>query len=361
MAVFCAENIEEYALVAEQKNFIYRLLQYLKRNTLSSRKVLVKPNFLKPSHPDKGIITHPSLLVVLFEVLKDLGAQIYLGDSPGFGSLEGVLNKANLFPAIRRYGVKLADFSRLDKIKPKNSLIFRELELPSILFEMDEIFNVPKLKTHQMMLLTLAVKNLYGCVYGIKKVKFHLTAGESYETFATLLLDIYLAIKPSVNILDGIYGMEGDGPSAGTLRKFGFIAASDDALTLDFVVTKLLSIEPKKVPYLKVAIDKSLIETSSVENKTPEFAITNKTPLKLPKSHAVNFSLPRVLNKVVKRFFLSYPWVTDKCKACGICLRHCPVSAITIKKEKANIDKSKCIRCFCCQELCEHYAILVKK
>ncbi len=359
MSFFLVKNVDSYNNRDSLKDFIFHTLNLSGKTRLSGKKVLIKPNFLKPSYPDKAIITHPDLLVAAFEVLKDCGAKIYLGDSPGFGSLESVLKKAEIFPCIAMYDVKVADFSAAIKIKSKNSIVFKEFDLPEVIFECDEIFNIPKLKTHQMMLLTLAVKNLYGCIFGAKKIKLHLTAGENHELFATLLLDIYLAIKPSLNILDGILGMEGDGPASGEVKKFRLLAASDDALILDFEVAKLLSVNPEKVPYLNVALKHKLI---------PEWYdtydsgyVVEKKQIKLPKSHAVNFSIPKFLHKIAKRYFLAYPDIGDICKGCRVCLNHCPVSAITMKKNKANIDKTKCIRCYCCQELCEHNAVKVKR
>ena len=358
MSFVLVKNIVDYENKKTVKDFIALSLEQAGKANLAGKKVLIKPNFLKPSSPDKAIITHPKLLFAVFELLKDSGAKIYLGDSPGFGSLEAVLKRAEIFPHLVKYDVNLADFSRTTKVNPKYSLIFKEFELPEILFECDEIINIPKLKTHQMMLLTLAVKNLYGCIYGAKKIKLHLTAGENHDLFATLLLDIYLTVKPAINILDGVLGMEGDGPASGEVRKFNLMASSDDALLLDFEVTKLLSVVPDRVPYLKVALRHNLIEKSYKVDKA-DFVIADKRPIKLPKSHAVNFSLPHFLHKIAKRYFLSYPKISDVCKICGVCMKHCPVSAIKIKGKKAFVDKAKCIRCFCCQELCEHNAVRV--
>lgn len=361
MSIFHVKTIENYNNIKILKDFIAEFLNITNKKQLTGRRVLVKPNFLKPSFPEKAIITHPQILTAIVEVLKDFDARIYLGDSPGFGTLESVINKAGLFPVINRYGVKLADFSKTVNVKPKNTIIFKDFDLPSIIFECDEIVNVPKLKTHQMMVLTLAVKNLYGCIYGAKKIKFHLTAGENYDIFATLLLDIYLTVMPSINILDGIYGMDGEGPSAGDVRKFKFIAASDDALVLDYEVVKLLKIDPGKVPLLRVALKNELILEKEIEKIIPYFVLDDILPVKLPKSHAVNFSVPKILNKIAKRFFFSYPKVERHCKGCHVCVKHCPVSAIKIRDSWAHIDKAKCIRCYCCQELCEYNAISVRR
>ncbi len=358
MALFIAKNIEDYGEGRAIKDFVTSFLESINKSDLRNKKVLIKPNFLKPSLPEKAIITHPVFLTAIIEALTDSGATtIFIGDSPGFGSLEAVLNKAKLFPILRRYNVKTADFSDTVQIKPENSLLFRHIELPRVLFDCDEIVNVPKLKTHQMMVLTLAVKNLYGCIYGARKIKLHLTAGEDHDIFATLLLDIYLAVRPSINILDGVTGMEGDGPSAGVIRKFGLVAASDDALALDCEVAGLLKIKPEKVPHLKLAIKHRLVpETES----QIVFCLKDGKPVKLPASHAANFSVPPFLNRLAKAFFFSYPRINHSCRGCGVCAGHCPASAIKITEKVAKIDRSKCIRCYCCQELCEYKAVYLR-
>lgn len=323
-------------------------------------KILIKPNFLKPSSPEKAIITHPVLLKALTKLLLDYGAKVEWGDSPGFGNIHKVLQKAGLNDFVHHTKIKISDFSKTKKTRTEG-IIFKEFEIPLAILEADLVVNVPKLKTHQMMYLTMAVKNLYGCIYGFKKIQYHLTAGKDYKAFATLLVDIYEAIKPKLNILDAIIGMEGNGPSSGNPRKFGFIAASDDALSLDITITNLLGIKIEAVPYLKMAMKNNFLKEHLKKTKiVKDSNIIVSPPIQPPPSYDTDFSLPYFLSNFIKIFLLSYPNVSSACKGCGACKRHCPASAIDIQRQ-AVIDRKKCIRCFCCQELCDYQAINIKK
>ncbi|MCX7770374.1 MAG: DUF362 domain-containing protein [Proteobacteria bacterium] len=353
------KRIEKY----EKKlitDFLSHFISFQGLENLRGEKVLIKPNFLKPSVPERAIITHPEVIKSTIVLFKELGAKIIIGDSPGFGSIYKVIEKAELSDFLKRYEVRVSDFSNTKSVKIKGYL-FKELDIPIDVLESDYLCNIAKLKTHQMMFLTMAVKNLYGCIYGLKKVSYHLTAGRKYEVFATLLLDIYNALKPKINILDGIIGMEGNGPSSGEPRNFGFMAIGTDALSLDTILCKILNVPIEQVPYLKVANSLGLEEVNLDNIKTIGIKdIEIKPMIKFPPNYSTNFTLPSFINDFINNFFLSYPEVSNLCRSCGVCKKHCPVGAITIGK-KTKINKKVCIRCFCCQELCDFNAIKLKR
>ncbi len=352
------KKIEKYD-VNKIANFLFFYLSSQGIKSLKGSSIVIKPNFLKPSIPEKAIITHPDVIKAAIILFCDLGARVIIGDSPGFGNIYKVIEKAELSNFLKKHNVKVTDFSMTKKVRIEGYL-YKEIEIPIEIIEASYVCNMPKLKTHQMMFLTMAVKNLFGCIYGLKKISYHLTAGKDYNLFATLLLDIYTAIKPKINILDAITGMEGNGPSSGEPRNFGFIAAGSDALSLDMIVSEFLEIPAEMVPYLKIAKQKGLKEVDSKEiiiEGINEIVIKGK--LKYPPNYSTNFRLPKLVNNFVNSFFVSYPWVSSLCKGCGICKKHCPAGAIIIKGI-AKIDKRKCIRCFCCQELCNYNAIKVK-
>lgn len=323
-------------------------------------RVLVKPNLLRPSSPDSAVTTHPAVITALCDRLLDAGATVSIGDSPGIGSAERVLDRLGLTAYLRSRDIPIADFSRLERRTCPDPILFREFHLPAVLSEGDCIINVPKLKTHQMMTLTAAVKNLYGCIVGIEKVRRHLMSGENRDHFATLLIDLWRTIAPQLNILDAIVAMEGDGPSSGTPRTTGFMAFSDDALALDAVVAQLVGIDAGRIPVLAVARQHGLPQAVERHAVSGDAALRIEPPLALPSSLNTDFAMPRLLTRFVKRFILAYPHVGVLCTACGICASHCPADAITIK-DRAVVDRRRCIRCWCCQELCDRKAVTARR
>ncbi len=109
----------------------------------------------------------------------------------------------------------LVEFNRPVLPPKRGGKIFKQLEIDQTVLEAEVIINLPKLKTHSLTLLTLGVKNLFGCIPGPRKALWHLKAGEDRKTFAKILVDVYQIIQPSLTILDGIVGMDGSGPNSG--------------------------------------------------------------------------------------------------------------------------------------------------
>ena len=215
----------------------------------------------------------------------------------------------------------------------------------------DLIINIPKLKTHQLTKFTGAVKNLYGCIPGGMKQKLHSKA-QSEKKFSELLVDIYQNIKPEVNIMDGVVGMEGVGPTSGKPKKAGYILASKNSVSLDATSSKLIGYKAKNILMLKEAAKRKL--------GSSKFSLVGLK--KLPK---LDFKKPVVtgkLSKKVKEFLkIKHPIVVDKkkCVKCGLCARKCPAKAIVLNPYP-EIDPKKCIRCFCCIEICPQDALSLK-
>lgn len=352
------KNIHDYNST-KIKEFILESLFFTGKKIEGKKRYLIKPNLLKPASPNSAITTHPIIIRVVIELVKEFGAYPFIGDSPGLGSLERVLKRLDLLDFLRFTDTKVVDFSKTRTIKNEKNLLYKELRLPEILFNVDEIINIPKLKTHQMMVLTLAVKNLYGLIHGTEKIKYHFLADKDYSKFAKLLLDIYTNVKPQINILDGILGMEGNGPSSGDIKKFNIIAVSNNALSLDYVIANLFNLDIHKIPHLATAYSENFHELKDSFIEISDLLIEKNYKIKLPRSHKLNFSMPDFVTKFIKNFVISYPYINKKlCKKCKVCTNTCPALAI---KENFKIDKKRCIRCYCCQELCEKNAILIKR
>lgn len=325
-------------------------------------RVLLKPNMLSAKKPEQAVTTHPALVRVVAELVREAGGIALIGDSPGIGGFQRVAEKSGIAAAARESGAELVEFK--DVVSMKGTGTFRQIHLSRTYMEADKVINLPKLKTHEMMTMTCAVKNLFGAVVGTEKAGWHLKAGTSREQFARLLLEIYLLKKPALNIVDGILAMEGDGPGSGDPVQLGILIAGVNPVAVDLVAGKLAGI-PADLLHIELQAAAMGLPGSTFD----EIKICG-TPLKnlpgacfkLPRGLDVQFGLPGFLKKSLKKYLTSFP-AADKsrCELCGICREACPPTAITIKNSVLSVDNARCIRCWCCRELCPYDAMTVKR
>lgn len=323
-------------------------------------RVLLKPNLLYGKAPEKAVTTHPSIVKGMIQIVREAEGIPFIGDSPAVGSLNRAAEKAGVKKVANEMKCPLVEFSQ-PVFSPKGeSKVFQQLEIDRKVLEADVVINLPKWKTHGFTLLTLGVKNLFGCVPGAKKALWHLKAGDHRTLFAQMLVDLYRAIRPSLTVLDGIVGMEGNGPGSGDTIPLGLILASGDPLSLDQIVCDLLGISRRSLPTNRVALRQGMgkewikVVGESVDSaRVPRF---NLPPLSSP-----DWSLPGFLKKATKNALTSRPVVEEGlCDHCDQCIASCPPKALGRAGKGLLFDYGKCIRCFCCQEVCPSGAISIR-
>jgi uncharacterized protein (DUF362 family)/Pyruvate/2-oxoacid:ferredoxin oxidoreductase delta subunit len=325
-------------------------------------RVLLKPNLLKSAAPEEAVVTHPALVEVVASMVLDCGATCCLGDSPPLGNLSKVLSKSGYDDFMKRLNVQAVPFHEKLPVDFPEGRLFRRIDLARELFDFDSVINLPKLKTHTQMGLTLAVKNLFGTVIGSDKAGWHLRAGRDYDTFATVLVQIYDKVRPRLSLIDGILGMEGNGPNSGNPRQVGLIAASTDAVALDAVVTRLIGFPFQSVRTTVLAHSMGVGIGDEAEIEVLGESL-NGFPLrdfKAPRSISMTWNLSywNPIRRFMENHVITKPAIDAAvCRSCGICLNHCPPQAISEANGKMVIDRRKCISCFCCHELCTNDAI----
>ncbi len=339
------------------KPLIFGLMESLGSSLIQKgSRVVIKPNLLAPAPPEKAVVTHPLVVRALVEYVLENGGEPMISDSPAVGSIEKVLRESGIKDALAGLKVSVAEFKepcRVDVGEP-----FKKIEIAAEAVNADVLINVPKLKTHTQMLLTLGIKNLFGCIIGLKKPEWHLRAGVDREMFARLLVKIYAAVSPAITILDGILAMEGQGPGkGGTPRKLGVVMASTNTAALDRAACMMLGIEPGTVLTNKIALEQGLVKPDIVidgeAGKIDNFILPEITQLVFG---------PDLIHGVLRRHLTQRPVCTDSlCKYCGECWKYCPAEAITPEKNKIHFDYDKCIRCYCCIEVCPHGALQAKE
>jgi uncharacterized protein (DUF362 family) len=358
------EKTSEYSHV-EVRNAMTRLLAPLGGMAAfvqPGERVLLKPNLLSAKTPDAAVTTNPEVVRAVIEMVREAGAIPFVGDSPGIGNLQRVAEKCGISRVLAETGTELVEFT--ESVQIAGPGLFKRFELAKPYLEADRLINLPKLKTHGMMTMTCAVKNLFGAVVGAGKIAWHLRAGEDRDLFAQMLLEIYQLRMPDLNIVDAISAMEGDGPSSGDPRHVGLLIAGANAVSVDVIAAEILGI-PKKYLYLERVAEKlsvSGVERSSIQVSGCPIRDARIHDFKLPPISDVQFGLPRFLSRHIRHYFTAYPFpLPRKCKLCGICRDVCPPGAMEIRDGSLKIEYPRCIRCFCCRELCPEDALGVKE
>jgi uncharacterized protein (DUF362 family)/Pyruvate/2-oxoacid:ferredoxin oxidoreductase delta subunit len=345
----------------EIKSAVIRLLEPLggmASFVKPGERVLLKPNMLSAKPPEAAVTTHPEVLRAVIELVRECGGMPLVGDSPGIGRCRTVAEKSGMMAVIRETGAQLAVFEKT--VEVSGSGIFKRFELGKPYMEADRVINLPKLKTHEMMTITCAVKNLFGAVVGPAKVAWHLKAGVDREMFARMLLELYLLRKPDLNIVDAVTAMEGDGPGNGDPRHVGLLLAGINPVAVDVIAAEVAGI-PKKLLYVERAAERLAIagsDGSTIRTSGIPLDEAKISGFRLPRSTDVQWGLPPFLKNRLRQYLTSRPYALEgKCRLCGICRDACPPKAIEMKDGALRFDYNRCIRCFCCRELCPHGAL----
>ena len=343
--------------------------------SLCGKTVLLKPNMLGAYPPEMGITTPPAFLEAAIILFKEFGCTVWVGDSPnGIFPIDCVWERTGIREVCRRQGAIEKIFER------EGSVISDGILIAKTVFEADLIVNLPKFKTHGLTVLTAATKNLYGCVPGLQKTRYHQENAMRME-FAKLVVRISQLVKPALNLVDAIIAMEGTGPSAGKLIKMNTIIAGTNHHAVDAVCADLIRLDPLNVDTLCAA------ESLGVWNSFEKITILGE---KIETCRPKSFELPATFTKGMRdwwiaKFVIDRIWGSisikpqinkKKCKRCGLCIKACPVEAISSsaqledvrlgcdnipenyqKINPPHVINEKCVMCYCCHEICPHKAI----
>jgi uncharacterized protein (DUF362 family)/Pyruvate/2-oxoacid:ferredoxin oxidoreductase delta subunit len=328
---------------------------------IPGKKVLIKPNLLRSSQPEEGIVTNPAILRAVVEKIETMRpASIIVGDNPGvfsYGANEESFRRTGLMDAAKGHYVNIGNDSRKIDFNPAFA---STVNISSAVLDADIIISVPKFKTHGLTIITGAIKNSFGFLPGAQKARFHKVAG-SAERFQEMIVDIFKIRVPDLIIVDAVVGMEGNGPASPDLRDIGLVLASDNAVALDSIIARMMGIDnPGTLRFLQRAKEAGL---GNYDLKTIEIIGELK---RLP-----DFKLPplsgEVLlnNDVLNTFFHSKTIMRPQanpelCTGCGTCVEQCPVSALSMDDHLPRVDTDRCIACFCCQEVCPERAITLR-
>lgn len=336
--------------------------------------VVIKANLVSAIHPDKCATTHPSIVEAVAKAVIGKGAKCIVADSSGgpFNSvyMNSVYKATQMNVACANSGAELNQDFGYDMVENENAVMHKKLPIINVVAKADLVINIAKLKTHTFMGYSGAVKNLFGVIPGLMKVEMHGNFKDQYS-FSSYIVDINETIKDKLclNIIDGVIGMEGEGPTGGTPKRMNCLLASENAYELDVVMQKIMGIDYNAMPLVKVEKERNLLDESAIEIVGDDYQKFITTDFVVPEIQVYKKGdkhLPMFLNGFVHKLLTRRPYISKrKCKGCEKCKNHCPVKAIDMKQKRdgkkyANINYDKCIRCFCCQELCPFHVVKIK-
>lgn len=324
---------------------------------IKEKTVLLKVNCLMAAPPEKHITTHPSVVSALCRYfLENEAKKVQIGESSGVGTqgrTERALRECGMAQVAGKWGAELVDFDRHKIVTIEKPYLKLGIAEPAL--KADLLVSVPKLKTHTFTKYTGAVKNMFGCLPGAAKANVHRVAGGE-PRFSEMLVDVYSILKPKLAVMDAVWGMEGNGPTNGPLRKIGAILASENPVELDLAAARMVGFEPMEINTNRIAFERGLVSSKKAKIVGDVFNVQGFRKPDTTRSAAVNF-----LQGIFYNLTRLEPVSNEKCIGCATCAKGCPVGAIEMVAGRPKFDRKKCIYCYCCHELCPHSAMDLRR
>ncbi len=328
----------------------------------SGDRVLLKPNILAASPPESAATTHPSIVASMCEFVLQAGGKPVVGDGAGIsrpGTTSKALKTSGIEESARKAGAQVVNFETagFTLVDIPDPLQFRKLYIANPVLEADVVISLPKLKTHELTYYTGAVKNFFGALPLKCRKEMHLLGKR--DLFGEAVADVYSAIRPAFAVMDGVMGMEGNGPSHGKPVNSGVILASPDCVSLDIVAAELIGFDPLRIPTTAGAIKKGFGNQCPVVVGTP----LKEVKMKFKQSSGGVSTAPTFLTRSLGKYYNIYPRINrKKCTRCGACYLNCSPHAVErLEDGSFRINREKCILCYCCRELCPNNAVEIKK
>ncbi len=286
--------------IAEAVHRQFELLGGVGKFVKCGDSVLLKPNFIAPRSRRCATQTDPSIIIETAKLLKDFGARPFVGDSPAWGNVFSCAKALKLDESLKKLDVPIRQLDRPKKCRIRNATV----GISSVALNADVIINLPKFKTHQQLVATFAVKNMFGCVSGKKKALWHFIKGKNHDDFCELLIGLFEFLKPALTIIDGIVAMDGPGPIRGRARPLGWLIGGIEPIACEVICCKLVNINPENLPMINTAkkIGVGVSELREIEIVGDEFSEDNICmDFELAELIPLRFSLPRVFKSICKQ------------------------------------------------------------
>ncbi len=317
---------------------------------VGGKKVVVKPNMFRAAKPEESVVTDPRLLSETVSFLLDAGADVIVGDNPVPNTTRTEMEIAHYCGFVAAANGRFRNIGRYSQKITRKENLLKEVYVSQEILDCDILVSLPKLRTHDLTTMSVAVKNHFGIIPGGLKPHIH-SRFPRIEDFSRVLIEVYELRPPDIIIVDCLEVTDARG------KRFtpDTIVAGDNGHAVDFVCAEIAGIEPYLIPTLKAAKDEGLFEPDKIE------CIGEIEPLKgysIPFRFPFRNSIVEFAARILYRMWLARKPMIDlsMCTRCLACEDVCPVGAI----KNQTIDHKKCIKCYCCLEVCPDRAITTK-
>ncbi|HEX3026531.1 MAG TPA: DUF362 domain-containing protein, partial [Clostridia bacterium] len=333
--------IEEHFCALDPENKLIR----------KGSRVVVKPNLIMRRKPEEATTTHPDFVAAVIRAVKKRGGEAVIADSPGGpytkSQLRSIYAGTGMTQAAEREGAELNDDVGFTAMMSKDGKVCRAFNIINPLAQADVIISVAKLKTHGQMNFSGAVKNMFGAIPGLTKPEFHYRYPNK-NTFGEMLVDLCETVRPAISLIDGVIGMEGNGPTGGSPKFMGVTMASLNPYAMDLIACSVIGMPASMVPTVAASQKRGLCpdhadEIEILGEDFNHFA----SDFQKPESMSLDFihKMPGFIRKPLTRVFTPKPVIKKAtCIGCGKCAESCPQKTISIIERKAVIDYTECIK-----------------
>lgn len=332
--------------------------------------VVIKANLVTDKNPAFSVTTNPDFVYAIIKYLMEIGIKrITVADCPGgalllFSKMREVYSKCG-YLFLEEFAELNTDFTSV-RINCDVDFKNKYFNIIKVVADADYVINAVKFKTHNATCITAGVKNNFGCIPGLEKPEFH-AKYPNINDFSNMLVELAATVKPDFTIVDAVDIMEGNGPTNGKRRHLGLTFSSKDVFGIDKFIAEMLGIPVDKIPTIRASENKGYISSDYEMAGDTEFVLDK--PIVLPDViNATSISkksearIKFIFSKLSNNFLKKIPEINSNCTRCCKCVMTCPAKALKNSSDKIILDKSLCIGCFCCDEVCPNHAInIVKK
>jgi prephenate dehydratase len=270
------------------------------------KKVLLKPNVGRLAEAGSGVVTNPRVVAAAIDAFVKAGAVVAVGESPITGvKMAETFETSGVAAVARERGVPCLDMDRRPAVEVAlaDGVALDAIKVCADLFDFDILVSIPVMKIHMHTGVTLAVKNMKGCLWSRSKIDLHMLPNIPFcddKPLNVAIADMASVLRPHLSIIDGSIGMEGLGPGAGVPKPLGVIVVGVDPFAADSAACALMGVDARKIPHLRIGGERGygVIDLDKINVAPPDWKRWAQPFAPVPTNVAIEFPNVKVLDEM---------------------------------------------------------------